>query len=148
MSNIPKQQLRYFTIASKSSGRVLDLCQDGDNKGKLIIYDSWGAQNQQFGIVHVSALEVLLVNRMTGLCLTVANNSDKNGAVIVEEPPNNRPSQRFRLQKISPSSGEYVVFTFSGKALDCCENETKNNTRIIQWDFHAKDNQKWLLTSL
>lgn len=122
MSNTPKQQLRYFTIASKSSGRVLDLCQEGENKGKLIIYDSWGAQNQQFAIVHVSPLEVLLVNRQTGLCLTLANNSDKNGAVIVEEPPNNRNSQRFRVQEISAGSGEYVIFTFSGKALDCCEN--------------------------
>jgi hypothetical protein len=54
--NTPKEQLRYFTIESKSSGRVLDLCQDGDNKGRLIIYDRWGAPNQQFGIVHVSPL--------------------------------------------------------------------------------------------
>lgn len=82
---------------------------------------------------------------MTGLCLTVANNSDKNGAVIVEEPNYNKASQRFRVQEISAGSGEYVIFTFSGKALDICENEWKNNTRIIQWDFHGRDNQKWLL---
>jgi hypothetical protein len=55
-NNLPKQQPRYFKICSKSSGRVLDLCQDGDNKGKLIIYDDWDGQHQQFGIVHVSPL--------------------------------------------------------------------------------------------
>jgi hypothetical protein len=79
-----RQQLRFYEIESKSAGRVLDLCKEGDNKGKLIIYDSWNSPNQQFGIAHVSPLEVILINKQSGLCLTVANNSDKNGAVIVE----------------------------------------------------------------
>lgn len=81
--NQPKQ-VAYFEIESKSAGRVLDMCKEGENKGKLIIFDSWKAPNQQFAIVHVTPLEVLLVNRQSNLCLTVANNSDKNGAIIVE----------------------------------------------------------------
>jgi hypothetical protein len=87
----------------------------------------------------------MLRNRQSGLFLTVANNSDKNGAVLIEEPATNQRNQKYRLQEINLNSGEYVIFTFCGKALDICENSWKNGTRIIQWDFHGKDNQKWIL---
>lgn len=137
-------QPNYYEIASKSAGRVLDICQDAGSKGKLILYDSWGGPNQQFALI-ASDLDVLIRSKASGLYLTVANYSDKNGAPLQEEALNNLPSQKFRLQEIFPGSEEYVIFTFCGKSLDCCENETKNNTRIIQWDFHAKDNQKWKL---
>ncbi len=59
------------------------MCKDGENKGKLIIYDQWKGLNQQFAIAPVSPLEVILLNKETGRCLTVANDSDKNGAVIL-----------------------------------------------------------------
>lgn len=32
------------------------MCKEGDNKGKLIIYDRWNAPQQQFGIVHIAPL--------------------------------------------------------------------------------------------
>ena len=38
----------YFQIESKHSGRVLDVCQDTEEKGLLIIYDSYGSPNQTF----------------------------------------------------------------------------------------------------
>jgi len=141
------QQQRYYEIISKSAGRVLDISQDATNKGQLIIYDSWGGPNQQFSILHKN-LYVCFVNKGSGLYLTVANDSDKNGAVLVEQPFANKKSQLFRLQEIYPSLGEFVVFTFCGKALDICEDSWKNGTRIIQWDFHGKDNQKWKLRAL
>ena len=59
------------------------MCKDGENKGKLIIYDKWKGLNQQFAIVAASPLEVMLLNKETGRSLTVANDSDKNGAVIL-----------------------------------------------------------------
>ena len=37
-----------YTIKSKHAGRVLDVCQDTDRRGMLIIYDSYGGANQQF----------------------------------------------------------------------------------------------------
>lgn len=75
-------QQRYYEITSKSAGKVLDCSQDQANKGQLIIYDSWGGHNQHFSIVNKN-LYVSFVNRASGMYLTVANDSDKNGAVIV-----------------------------------------------------------------
>lgn len=37
-----------YTIKSKHSGKVLDVCQDIDTKGMLIIYDFYGGPNQLF----------------------------------------------------------------------------------------------------
>lgn len=126
---------------------MLDICQDQANKGQLIIYDSWGGQNQHFAIQHKN-LYVCFVNKASGMHLTVANDSDKNGAILVEQPFANKKSQLFRMQEIYPSLGEFVIFTFCGKALDICEDSWKNGTRIIQWDFHGKDNQKWKIKAL
>lgn len=38
----------FYTIKSKHSGKVLDVCQDADTKGMLIIYDLYGGPNQHF----------------------------------------------------------------------------------------------------
>ena len=44
------QPSSYYTIKSKHAGRVLDVCQDTDKKGLLIIYDSYGSDNQTFSL--------------------------------------------------------------------------------------------------
>ena len=85
------------------------------------------------------------MNKKSGDYLTVANNSDNNGATLMEFPLSHRRNQRFRLQQVKPGSGQFVIFTFCGKALDICENSRKDGTKIIQWDFHSEDNQKWRL---
>lgn len=71
----------YYTIKSKHSGKVLDVCQDADTKGMLIIYDHYGGPNQLFTL-HPSGVEVEIVSKQSGKCLTVAANSAKNGAPI------------------------------------------------------------------
>lgn len=139
-----QQRENFVYIESLAAGRVLDVSQEGDSKDQLMIYDKHRGSTQQFALL-TNHLEVTFLNRHSGLYLTVANNSDKNGAVVREEPQSHQRSQRFRLQESSSGSGEFVIFTFCGKALDICENSRSNGTRIIQWDFHSQNNQKWIL---
>jgi hypothetical protein len=40
----------YYIFKSKHSGRVLDVCQDFETKGMLIIYDYYGGPNQLFNL--------------------------------------------------------------------------------------------------
>jgi hypothetical protein len=40
----------FYTIKSKHAGRVLDVCQDTDTKGMLIIYDNFSGPNQLFNL--------------------------------------------------------------------------------------------------
>ena len=37
-----------YVFKSKHAGRVLDVCQDTDKKGLLILYDAYGGANQSF----------------------------------------------------------------------------------------------------
>jgi hypothetical protein len=38
----------YYAIKSKHAGKAMDVCQDVDKKGMLIIYDFYGGPNQLF----------------------------------------------------------------------------------------------------
>lgn len=40
----------FYKLKSKHAGRVLDVCQDVDKKGMLIIYDDYGGPNQLFNL--------------------------------------------------------------------------------------------------
>jgi hypothetical protein len=77
------QGLPTYSIKSKHSGRTLDVCQDADQRGMLIIYDYHGGQNQQF-FLKPNGVEIELVSKQSGKSLTVAANSNKNGAPIFE----------------------------------------------------------------
>lgn len=77
------QGLPAYSIKSKHSGRTLDVCQDAATKGMLIIYDYYGGQNQQF-LLKPNGVEIELVSKQSGKSLTIAANSNKNGAPIFE----------------------------------------------------------------
>ena len=141
------QPTSYYTIKSKHSGRVLDICQDTDKKGQLIIYDGCGTDNQIFSL-RQQGLEVEIVSKKSNKILTIATNSPKNGAPIVEDSAQGLPGQRFRIQESSPGSNEYIIFTFCGKVLDCCQASKDNGTKIIQWEFNGGSNQKWELKKI
>lgn len=40
----------FYTLKSKHSSKVLDVCQDTNTKGMLIIYDLYGGANQLFNL--------------------------------------------------------------------------------------------------
>ena len=136
-----------YSIKSKHAGRVLDMCQDVDRRGMAILYDDYKQPNQQF-FLKPSGVEVQIVSKQTGKTLTVAANSPNNGAPVFEEPAQGMEGQRFRLQEVSPGSNEYIIYTFCGKVLDCCEGKKSNGTKVIQWEFNGGENQKWLLKRL
>lgn len=89
----------YENIAIKAKNapeRVLDVCQDKDGLGMLIIYYDYLQLNQRFDI-YTDSSSVYFVSKKTGKYLTVGAESDKNGAPIFEEPESNLASQKFKL---------------------------------------------------
>jgi hypothetical protein len=59
----------------------MDVCQDTDKKGMLIIYDFYGGPNQLF-IIKAINNELSIISKQSNKLLTVAANSSKNGAPI------------------------------------------------------------------
>lgn len=53
---------------------MLDVCQDKDKQGMLIIYEDCNQLNQRFNIIKCGDY-VMIINRQNGKALTVAGNS-------------------------------------------------------------------------
>lgn len=131
-----------YSIRSKHANKVLDVCQDTDRKGMLIIYDNYKQPNQLFKFVNAGS-GYHIVSAKSNKMLTVAANSSNNGVPIFEEPLPNLEGQVFRLKQ--SSNNEFFIETFCGKVLDCFEERKDNGTRVIQYDFSGNNNQKWIL---
>jgi hypothetical protein len=109
---------------------VLDICQDKDAFGTLIIYNDYEQPNQRFDILTTTDDMCYILNRKSGKYLTIAANSEKNSAPIFEEPVSGIKGQKFRLENLG--GNEYFIHTFCGKVLDLNNDETSNGTRIVQ----------------
>jgi len=59
----------------------LDVCQDKDALGMLIIYDDYKEPNQRFNILKDED-SVNIVSVKSGKLLTVGSNCDRNGAPV------------------------------------------------------------------
>lgn len=88
-----KYKKPYYSIVSKKAEKVIDLAQDGQHQGTLIIWDGYGGDNQSFTITQ-SGPDVLLKCRKTGGYLTVESAAD--GARIFSSPQAG-PTSKFRI---------------------------------------------------
>lgn len=137
-----------YAIRSKSSNRCLDACQTNDHgnrAGDLILYDYMGAPNQMW-IIGQDGPDLMFKNAKSGLVLGVYDSPVGNGPPeprIREEEYNGGYGQKWRVQEVAPGSGEYYIYHSTGAVLDIRNNHNANNTPIIPYTFHGKDNQIW-----
>jgi hypothetical protein len=87
-------------IKSKVTDRVLDVCQDKDAYGTLIIYNDYNQLNQRFDILKAGDNVYYILNKKSGKYLTIGSNSEKNSAPIYEEPISGVRGQKFRLEHL------------------------------------------------
>lgn len=131
----------YYSIQSvHAEGKVLDVAQDGDHKGSLILWDGYGGQNQQFTIKQKGPF-YYLKSKKDNRYLTVEGPHD--GARIYASDKLKSDNQKFTLDK--RGDHEYVIYTFFGKCLDVHEGSKKNGATIVQWSENGGKNQLWTL---
>ena len=136
-----KFQKPYYAIQSaKAEGKVLDVCQDGQHPGTLVIWEGHGGENQQFTIKQKGP-DYYLKCKKSRQYLTVDGPQD--GARIYAAPKTKAANQRFRLDP--RGDHEYVIYTGFNKVLDLKEGNKHNGTEIIQWEENGGSNQKWTL---
>jgi len=117
-----KYTKQYYSIVSKSAGRVIDVAQDGPHQGTTIIWDGYNGENQNFTIVQQGPDYFIKCKKNKGY-LTVESQAD--GARIRTSPQPTAQS-RFRIDETSQGSREYIIYTFCGKVLDVAEGGKKN----------------------
>lgn len=125
-----KYKKPYYSFRSVKADKVIDLCQEGEHQGSLIIWDGYAADNQSFTVAQCGP-DVYIKCKKDGKYLTVESAAD--GARIYTAAKNKQPNQKFRLDEQGGDSKEYVIYTFCGKVLDVAEASKKNGAQVIQW---------------
>ena len=129
----------YYSVQSvHAEGKVLDVCQEGENPGSLIIWDGYGGENQAFTIKQKGP-HFYFKSKKDKLYLTVEGPHD--GAGVYAAPKSKSENQRFTIDE--RGDNKFVIYTFYGKCLDVNEGSKDNGAKIIQWEENGGDNQMW-----
>ena len=84
-----------------------------------------------------------LVNVNSGLCLTIKDNSNADGANIIQSKWKGYSSQRWKITK--NSDGTVTITNMLGTVLHLLGNRTVNNTNIHARKAASTTAQKWYL---
>lgn len=87
-----------------------------------------------------------LVNRHSGLILSVPNSSAEDKTQLVQSVDNNSDFAKWQLKRASEYT--YIIQNLAtGKPADLTADAdvTKNGNKIIQYEYHGDSNQKWLI---
>jgi hypothetical protein len=161
------QQPTYI-IRSKINGRVLDVSQTndwGNQQGDLIIYDYVGGLNQQWHLIREGP-DFVIRSAQTGKVLDSTFSGEKhlnlnptslgsnvtqffNQPRVRENEYNGSYAQKWRIHEVTPGAGEFFIYcSGTGKVLDVKGESGYNNTPVIPYDFHGKNNQIWQIAPI
>jgi len=141
----------YQFVNAHHSGKDLAVLNASTAPGQPIVqFTRNNGFNQQWEIVNLPstpapgmAPDRQIKNRLSGLCLDVANNSLSAGAAIVQNPCNvGDAAQHWIVPKLaeifSPDGGfRHYVNKNSGMAMDVAGGSTANNAAVIQFPSHG-----------
>ena len=147
----------YMTVVSaQNSNYVFDVAGAGTASGtnvQLYSYNYTSAQSWKLTEVPEPSVTVdqglytLASANDTGKLMTVAGNSDANGANIELRSDSNSNYQKFYILPLG--NGYYsIVCCQNGKSLDVTGNGTADFTNIQQYSWNTTDAQKWQITGI
>ena len=135
--------MEYVITSAMNREMALDVSQDPDTFGKVILWTKHGEKNQRFRLRNHNGRHVIFSS--LGATMEVPQNSQENGAFILASQPNNTVNEHWEIIAVPGEEGAFYIKSFCGKSLDLCEGSTDENTPIIQWDFHGDRNQVWYI---
>jgi hypothetical protein len=146
-------------ITVKHSKLALDARHASVDSGELV--QQWtrnGKEHQKFTILETKlddgTVVFEIVNRNSMMLLDVWQASKEAGAEIRQYPRVAKKegdhwtrglNQKFLLMRF-PDDGSYAIMSaLSGKALDVDWASAEKGSKIIQWHFHGKANQRFFI---
>ncbi|HEY1157732.1 MAG TPA: RICIN domain-containing protein, partial [Arthrobacter sp.] len=91
----------YWTITNVNSGDVLDSAQNTASGSAVVQNPASGATSQQWSLMDTGAGKYQVVNRASGLALTVAGASTSNGALLDQEAVSTASARLWTITKIN-----------------------------------------------
>jgi hypothetical protein len=120
-------------------------------------YDvTWSVTSKPVPSIDIAGqlVDVVIINKNSGLCLDVPSSQQSNGIRIQQYPINNEPNQRWRLARVTPgtasTSGVYTITSVNTigaglvpKCLDIPGASTASQTLVQQFQANGGRNQEW-----
>lgn len=131
----------FIVMPASNRHMALDVSQDPQAKGKMILWNKHGQQNQLWRIEEHNNRFVL--HSCVGGVLHIANGN--NGTHAGTGHHNKADGDFWYVEPVFGKNHTFYIRSFCGKALDVSEGKTDPNTHIIQWDYHGGDNQQWII---
>ena len=107
------------------------------------LYTYTNSNARKFNIIYSGGGYYRLVNVNSGLCLTIKDNSNADGANIIQSKWKGYSSQRWKITK--NSDGTVTITNMLGTVLHLLGNRTVNNTNIHARKAASTTAQKWYL---
>lgn len=131
------------SIASKNTGKCLDVAGLGQNNGANVQqWNWWNGNNQQWRLELAGDGYFKLVARHSGKCLDVSGQSKDNGGNIQQWDWWGGDNQKWKFEPVGDGYFK-VVAKHSGKCLDIAAAGKDNGANVQQYDYVGGDNQKW-----
>ncbi|MEH0525644.1 RICIN domain-containing protein [Streptomyces stelliscabiei] len=91
----------YYTITNAASGDLLDSAGGTSSGSAVVQKPASGGTSQQWSLVDTGAGKYQVVNRASGLALSVTNASTGDGALLDQESTSTASAQRWAITKIN-----------------------------------------------
>ncbi len=89
-----------------------------------------------------------IVSVNSGKCLDVGDKKE-NGTIIFQCTCNHSDRQKFKFIEDINENGFYNILNkFSNKNIDIANESKEDGGKIVQWEPHTKDNQKFALLTI
>lgn len=137
-----------YTIASKASGKVMDVVDVSMASGaKIQQWTNYVANNQRFRVESTGVGYYKLTAVHSGKVLDVPNSSTATGVQLQQWDDNGSNAQRWRI--VDVGGGYYkLVSKVSGLAVDVASASTADGAVVQQWTDNGTDAQKWMFTQI
>lgn len=137
-----------YTIASKASGKVMDVVDVSTASGaKIQQWTNYVANNQRFRVESTGDGYYKLTAVHSGKVLDVPNSSTSTGVQLQQWDDNGTDAQRWRI--IDVGGGYYkLVSKASGLVVDVASASTADGAAVQQWTDNGTDAQKWAFTKI
>lgn len=132
-----------YTIASKASGKVMDVVDVSTQSGaKIQQWTNYTANNQKFKVESTGDGYYKLTAVHSGKVLDVPNSSTSSGVQLQQWDDNGSAAQRWRI--VDAGGGYYkIVSKTNGLVVDVSGSSTADGAAVQQWSDNGTDAQKW-----
>ena len=130
--------------AAKNKNFSVNIASASKAEGANVsLYTYTNSNARKFKIIYSGGGYYRLVNVNSGLCLTIKDNSNADGANIIQSKWKGYSSQRWKIT--TNSDGTVTITNMLGTVLHLLGNRTVNNTNIHARKAASTTAQKWYL---